>query len=111
MARTEEAEKAHEDAMASPMTGVDHALTDMTTFCRHRETQERGRTHEMQGAMREMRAELQRHRTAPAPDLATAPSEEDKHLGQSRAVLQRARDAGSAMRHEAGFYRCDHGNH
>ncbi len=107
----EAAEATHGTMMASHMDGVDHVLSDMTMFCRHRASEERGRTHEMQGAMTDMRSELERHRQAPRPDIAAARAEEDKHLGQSRAVLNRLRDVGAAMRHEAGFYRCAHGMH
>jgi hypothetical protein len=104
-------EKAHHDAMLPHMDELDHMLADMTTYCRHRETQERGRTHDMQAAMTSMRRELERHRAAPRPDLSAARTEEETHLREARAILTGLRDAGSAMRHEAGFYRCQHGNH
>lgn len=111
MAAVDAAEASHRAVMGTHMDDLDHMLTDMTTYCRHRETQERGRAHDMQAAMTAMRGELERHRLAARPDLPAARSEEDKHLRESRGILTRLRDAGSAMRHEAGFYRCQHGNH
>lgn len=107
----DDAEMRHRGAMAPPMDAVDHMLADMSMYCRHRQSQERGRTHAMQAAMTSMREELERHRLAPRPDLATARAEEEKHLRESRAILIRLRDAGGVMRHDAGLYRCEHGNH
>lgn len=107
----ETADARHRDAMGPHMDDLDHMLADMTMYCRHRETQERGRAHDMQAAMTAMRGELERHRAAPRRDVPSGRAEEDKHLRESRGILTRLRDAGSAMRHEAGFYRCQHGNH
>ena len=107
----EAAEASHRDAMSGHVSEMDHVLSDMTMYCRHRESEERGRTHEMQSAMSAMRAELDRHRASAPADVVAARAEEQKHLGESRALMRRVRDAGNAMRHEAGFYRCEHGNH
>ncbi|MBS2012629.1 MAG: hypothetical protein JST00_07080 [Deltaproteobacteria bacterium] len=105
------AEAAHGDAMAPRMGDLDHMLVDMMTYCRQRQSQERGRTHDMQSAVASMRAELERHRSAPRADLVAARAEEEKHLRETRGIMTRLRDAGTAMRHEAGFYRCQHSNH
>ena len=104
-------EKAHHDVMLPQVDALDHMLADMTTYCRHRETQERGRTHDMQAAMTSMRREFERHRATPRTDLAAARTEEERHLREGRAILTGLRDAGTAMRHEAGFYLCQHRNH
>lgn len=110
-AAVDAAEASHRDVMGQHMSNLDHQLADMTTFCRHRETQERGRTQEMQGAMTLMRDELERHRTTPRPDVTAARTEEDRHRRESQTILTRLRDAGTTMRHDAGFYRCQHSNH
>ena len=107
---TDSAEVAHRDALLPPMNELDRVLSEMTTYCRHQQGQERGRTHDMQAAMTAMRDELERHRAAPRVDLPTTRLEEERHLRESRAILIRLRDGGSAMRHEAGYYRCGHGN-
>lgn len=107
----ETAEAAHRDAMAPHVDDLDHMLADMTAYCRHRSTREFGRTDDMQGAMKRMREEMDRHRLAPRPDLGAARAEEEKHVRESRGILRTMRDTGTAMRHEAGFYRCEHGNH
>lgn len=107
----ETAEAAHRDAMSPHMDDLDHMLADMTKYCRHRSTQEFGRTHDMQAEMKRMMDEMERHRLAPRPDLPAARAEEEKHVRESRGLLRTMRDAASAMRHEAGFYRCEHGNH
>jgi hypothetical protein len=111
VADVQAAEASHEEAMNQHVSDMDHVLGDMTMYCRHRDSEERGRTHDMQSAMSAMRGELDRHRTSTAADLEAARSEEQKHLGESRALIKRVRDDGNAMRHEAGFYRCEHGNH
>lgn len=111
VAAIDDAERIHAGAMIARLDELDHVLSDMMRFCRYRESQERGRTHEMQAAAGDARAELERHRVAARPDLATAQAEENTHLGQTRAAMKRIADAGTTMRHDAGFYRCDHGNH
>jgi hypothetical protein len=110
-AAVDTAEASHRDVMGRRMTNLDHELADMTTFCRHRQTQERGRTQDMQAATASMRDELERHRTAARPDVTAARMEEERHRGESQSILTRLRDAGSTMRHDAGFYRCQHSNH
>lgn len=108
----EGAEAAHRNAMNGYMADLEPKLADMMTFCRQRQSQERGRTHEMLSALASLRTELERHRTASRADVvAVALDEEQQHLRETRAALLRIRDATSAMRHEAGFYRCEHSNH
>ncbi len=107
----EAAEGAHRDSMGPHMSDLDHMLVDMTAYCRHRSTQASGRTHEMQAAMKALKDEMERHRLAARPDLPAARAEEEKHVRESRGVLRTMRDAGIKMRHEVGFYRCQHGNH
>lgn len=111
VAAVEDADRVHAERMTARLDELDRVLSNMMTFCRYRESQERGRTHEMQAAAANVRAELERHRLAARPDLPSAQAEENMHLGQTRGAMKRIADAGAAMRHEAGFYRCDHGNH
>lgn len=111
IAELEAAESSHGETMSEHVSEMDHVLADMTMYCRHRESQERGRTHQMQSAMSAMRGELERHRSSSRGDLGAARAEEQKYLGESRAFTKRVRDAGNSMRDEAGFYRCAHGNH
>lgn len=107
----ETAEGRHRTVMGPHMDDLDHLLADMTTYCRHRATREVGRTHDMQAAMTGMRAEMDRHRLAARQDVTTARAEEERHVRDSRGILTAMRDAGAAMRHDAGLYRCEHGNH
>lgn len=107
----ETAETAHQNAMTPHMGELDHMLADMTTYCRHRSTREFGRTHDMLAAVKATRDEMERHRLAPRPDLLAARAEEEKHVRAARAILRAMRDTGMAMRQDAGFYRCEHGNH
>lgn len=104
-------EEGHRDSMSPHMSELDHVLADMATYCRHRESRQGGRTDDMEAAMSLMRDEFERHRRASRPDALAVRSEEDRHLRESRELLSRLRDAGSAMRHEAGYYRCEHGMH
>jgi len=104
-------ELAHGTAMQSHMDVLDHMLGDMTTYCRNRQSQELGATHDMQASMTTMRTEVERHVAAPRTDLSSTRAEEAVHQRESRLSLTRLREAGNAMRPEAGFYRCEHGNH
>lgn len=107
----ERAETNHRDAMAVHVQDLDRVLVDMTAYCHQSGMSEVGRTHEMQGAMKRMRDQMEGHGRAPRPDLGTARAEEETHLREARGILRAMRDAGTAMRHDAGFYRCQHGNH
>jgi hypothetical protein len=104
-------ETAHYDSMGEHITELDRTVADMGTYCMGERMTARGRTHDMETAMTEMGNERERHRAAPRVDVVGARAEEERHVRDLRAILVSMRTTGEAMRHDAGLYRCQHGDH
>ena len=105
-------EASHLGAMSVRLRELDRMLTNMSTYCRHPGNAELGRTHGMQSAVTAMRAELQEHQSISRATRDATIAEEDRHLRAMRALFGRMSEAdAAAMKREAGFHACQHGNH